>query len=334
MVSLIVPIYNAAFYLKRCLDSIQNQTFQDIEVILVDDGSKDESFEICQEYSNSNPKFHLYRKENGGVAAARNYGLAKATGSYICFVDADDSVKPNHVEDLYNAINLNNADLVIQGVDRVVGNHHEIRGEYKDAFLQLPNQHKELFKPVSVVTSGGVYAKLFKASIIREHNLSFSSDICLAEDQGFVLDYLYHAQSAQLSSRINYFYCKNKKGLSTYYYSFQTEEESYNQLTCLWQKLMQKYPSSELNNDYAVFIGNFVNRMYYSNIIHPANKQHRSQNFKEMRAKYLSQFRQLYQPASVFTRFLKFCIIHHLPWQYRLAMKVAILRYNLSVNCC
>lgn len=333
MTSLIVPIYNAASYLKRCLDSIQNQTFQDIEVILVDDGSTDESSEICQEYCKNDSRFHLYKKENDGVAAARNYGLAKATGSYICFVDSDDYVKPTYVEELYNAIIQKQTDLVIQGVDRVVGNHHQIRGEYQDCLFQLPNQHKELFKSVSVVTSGGVYAKLFNASIIREHNLSFSSDVCLAEDQGFVLDYLYHAQSVQLSSRINYFYCENQKGLSTYYYSFQTEEESYNQLTCLWQKLMQKYPSSDLINDYAVFIGNFVNRMYYSNIIHPANKQYRSQNFKEIQAKYLPQFKQLYRPTSAFTRFLKFCIIHHLPWLYRLAMKAAILRYNLLVNC-
>lgn len=333
MTSLIVPIYNAAPYLKRCLDSIQNQTFQDIEVNLVDDGSTDESADICQEFCEKDARFHLYKKESGGVATARNLGLSKASGEYICFTDADDVVKPTYVEDLYHAINLHQADFVIQGIDRVVGDHHQIRGEYKDAFYLLPNQHKELFKSVSVVTSGGVYAKLFKASIIREHNLSFSSDICLAEDQGFVLDYLYHAQSVQLSSRINYFYCENQKGLSTYYYSFQTEEDSYNQLTCLWQKLMQKYPSSDLINDYAVFIGNFVNRMYYSNIIHPANKQYRSQNFKDIQAKYLPQYKQLYQPTSAFTRVLKFCIIHHLPLLYRLAMKAAILRYNLSVNC-
>lgn len=333
MVSLIVPIYNAAPNLRCCLGSIMNQTHKDVEVILVDDGSTDESADICQEYCNSNPKFHLYKKENGGVASARNLGLGKASGEYIAFADADDEVPPTYIEELYHAIIQHQADLVIQGIDRVVGNHHQIRGKYPDSFFSLPGQHNELFKSVSVVTAGGVYAKLFMASIIHHHHLTFSSNICLAEDQGFVLDYLYHAQSVQLSSKVNYFYCENPKGLSTYYYSFQTEQESYNKLTLLWIRLMQKYPSNELKNEYAVFIGNFVNRMYYTNIIHPANQQHRSQNFREMQVKYLPQFKQVYKPTSAFTRFLKFCIIHHLPWLYHLAMKAAILRYNLSVNC-
>lgn len=93
--SIIVPIYNSSKYLKKCLDSIQNQTFKDFEVLLVNDGSTDDSAKICKKYVENDSKFKYFYKQNGGLSDARNFGLEKAIGKWIGFVDSDDSIDPN-----------------------------------------------------------------------------------------------------------------------------------------------------------------------------------------------------------------------------------------------
>ena len=93
-VSIIVPIYNKEKYLEKCLDSILGQTYRDLEIILVDDGSQDGSLEICRKYAEKNERIHVYAKKNGGVASARNLGLEKSQGSFLAFVDPDDYLHP------------------------------------------------------------------------------------------------------------------------------------------------------------------------------------------------------------------------------------------------
>ena len=110
-VSVIVPIYNAAEYLEKCLDSIVNQTLKEIEIILIDDGSTDKSGAICQKYL-SDSRVSYYHKKNEGLAAARDDGMLKATGEYIGFVDADDWLKPEMYEKMYNAAKSNDSDVV------------------------------------------------------------------------------------------------------------------------------------------------------------------------------------------------------------------------------
>jgi len=100
MISVIVPVYNVEKYLEECLDSIQNQTYSDIEVILVNDGSTDKSKEICGKYCKQDNRFQLLNQENQGLSAARNKGVEISTGEYIVFVDSDDIIKTNYLEKL------------------------------------------------------------------------------------------------------------------------------------------------------------------------------------------------------------------------------------------
>ena len=90
LVSVIVPVYNSTAYLKRCVDAILSQTYQDLEVVLVDDGSTDDSLNMCREYEKSDTRVKVFHKENGGSSSARNVGIKEATGEYICFCDSDD----------------------------------------------------------------------------------------------------------------------------------------------------------------------------------------------------------------------------------------------------
>lgn len=111
LISIIVPIYNVERYLKKCIDSLINQTYKNIEIILVNDGSKDNSIKICDEYVKSDNRIKLFHKENGGLADARNYGMKFVTGKYVTFVDSDDIISKNMIEILYNNLIENNAQI-------------------------------------------------------------------------------------------------------------------------------------------------------------------------------------------------------------------------------
>lgn len=103
LISVIVPVYNVEKYLKKCLDSIINQSYKNIEIILVDDGSNDTSGKICDEYEKKDERIKVIHKKNGGLSDARNVGIEESKGEYICFIDSDDYIEPNMIEDLYKA---------------------------------------------------------------------------------------------------------------------------------------------------------------------------------------------------------------------------------------
>ena len=105
LISIIVPVYNVEKYLKKCLDSILSQTYKNFEVIIVNDGSPDNSQKIIDEYKKKDKRIIVLEKENGGLSSARNYGIEHANGKYISFVDADDYIEKDYVEKLYDCIN-------------------------------------------------------------------------------------------------------------------------------------------------------------------------------------------------------------------------------------
>ncbi len=111
LISVIVPVYNVENYIGECIDSILAQTVSTFELILVDDGSKDESGRICDEYRAADARIRVVHKENGGLSSARNRGLDEAAGDYVCFIDSDDTVSPDFLEKLYEGISKNGADL-------------------------------------------------------------------------------------------------------------------------------------------------------------------------------------------------------------------------------
>ena len=110
-ISVIVPVYNAEKYLHRCIDSVLAQTYTDFELLLIDDGSKDQSGEICDEYAQKDARVRVFHQENGGVSSARNLGLDNAKGEWVTFVDSDDWAKPYYIEHLVASID--GADLVV-----------------------------------------------------------------------------------------------------------------------------------------------------------------------------------------------------------------------------
>lgn len=163
-VSIIVPIYNVEEYLKRCLDSLINQTLEDIQIILVNDGSKDDSGEIAKKYAKKNPSKMVYlQKENGGLSDARNYGIKYATGEYIAFLDSDDYVEKDTYEVMYNKAKEEKADYVECNFIWEYPNKKRVDKQY------TYTNKKEMLSFVRVVA----WNKLIKRNIIVENNLEF-----------------------------------------------------------------------------------------------------------------------------------------------------------------
>lgn len=141
LISIIVPIYNVEKYLKECIESIINQTYKNIEIILVDDGSPDNCGIICDEYSQKDKRIIVIHKENGGLSDARNKGIDIAKGDYLTFIDSDDFVNIDYIEKLYNSIKLNNTKLAQCGISKVNENNEIIeRLNYDENYIKTSHE--------------------------------------------------------------------------------------------------------------------------------------------------------------------------------------------------
>ncbi len=192
--SVIIPVYNAEKTLKRCLDSILKQGCEDAEIILVNDGSPDNSGEICEDYAGRNSCIKYFTKENEGASATRNFGMSKATGKYILFVDSDDYVTENYFQVLDRAVNeKGDADLIMFGLGIDGTEKTTVADEF--AFSSEP----ELSDKVSDMLGKGLMyslcTKMFKRSLIEEYGLSMLTDISISEDMNFIFRYVLNIKS-------------------------------------------------------------------------------------------------------------------------------------------
>mgnify|MGYP002711434528 CR=1 FL=1 len=188
LVSIIVPVYNIEKWIERCVQSLINQTYQNLEIILVDDGSTDESGKICDELAKKDDRIKVYHKPNGGVSSARNYGLEKATGKYISFCDSDDEIKITMIETLVSEMKSHNVDLVQCGY--VLKNKEQEINYISTSRTYDINNEEDLFQMLSspVLHISSVFTKLFKKEKLNQ--IRFKEDVDWGEDQIFVFEYL------------------------------------------------------------------------------------------------------------------------------------------------
>ena len=165
MISVIVPVYNVETYLEECLDSIQNQTYTDLEVILVNDGSTDGSKAICERYCKENRHFHLLNQENQGLSAARNTGVAASRGEFIVFVDSDDMILANYLETLMHYMR---EDVDIVESQFTVSNEEFLAKSFKEPTILFEGNSQEAVKifPKHVLNVNAV-TKLYRRSIVE-----------------------------------------------------------------------------------------------------------------------------------------------------------------------
>ena len=167
LISIIVPVYNVEIYLKKCIDSIINQTYKNLEIIIIDDGSNDNSGRICDEYLELDGRIRVFHKSNGGLSSARNYGIDKAKGEYICFIDSDDYIQCDMIEKLYNACNNNNAQIACCGMIIEKDNNESKKINCKNEFCI---NSKEALKRMLLLDEIEVSAcdKLYKTELFND----------------------------------------------------------------------------------------------------------------------------------------------------------------------
>ena len=237
MISVIVPIYNAEGLLPRCIDSILNQTYQDFELLLVDDGSQDGSSSICERYCKEDNRVRYYRQANQGVSVARNKGLEMAQGEYISFVDADDFVDNGFLKAFAEALRDENTDICIQGYNCM---------EFGNCVMPYSHvtERDDIFRKSMTLNDrhllGYVWNKLFRKDIIRNNHIQFNPIVTLREDLLFVMQYLLYCNDMVVLSDVWYYYCDD----GTHNYSFSAFNQSLD-LTFDFLSKIDRFPDDE-----------------------------------------------------------------------------------------
>lgn len=203
-ISVIVPIYKAENYLRKCVDGILQQTFTDFQLILVDDGSPDKSGEICDEYAQRDSRVITIHKANGGLTSARKCGMERAEGKYSIHIDPDDWVEPTLLEDLYQEIVKAEADMVICDF------WEHCDGEIECSKQEPKNlDHSEVMKEMFTTLKGTMWNKLIRTSCYQQCNIRFYEELVLIEDLFLMFQFLLHPLKISYVPKALYHYDRN-----------------------------------------------------------------------------------------------------------------------------
>lgn len=209
-ISIIIPVYNANKYLSRCINSILHQTYSNYEVILIDDGSSDNSLDICNEYAQKDKRIRVLYTTNGGPSKARNLGLRQAKSKWITFVDSDDYVTPDY---LNNFIRHNSSDIETQ----VIQGYHTMGYAGEENMTLYPStkyephiiregERSQYLERNNLLYNWAVWCKIFSTEIIRKHNLKFEEELWCGEDGLFWHRYLCYVKTIKYIGEQGYFY--------------------------------------------------------------------------------------------------------------------------------
>lgn len=206
-VSIIVPVYKVEKYLKECLESLRKQTYENIEIILCDDGSPDNCPEICEKYAKMDARFKVLHKENGGAASARNMGMNMATGEYVGFVDSDDYVHPDYIQCLTNSMEIHHADISVCSYLNLFQNRTE-RVEIEKIGTYTEKEYLEQF--LTDWKCGLLWNKLFKKKLLE--NIRFAEGHII-DDEFFTYKVVMNAKKIFVSKESLVFYRQRKSGV-------------------------------------------------------------------------------------------------------------------------
>ncbi|THD66784.1 glycosyltransferase [Robertkochia marina] len=216
LISIIIPVYNSEKELEKCITSVINQTYKNIEIILINDGSTDNSLTICKQFSDKDKRIVLLDQINSGPSETRNAGLKIAKGAYIQFIDSDDYIPYNYTEKLYKDLLKSNADLVISPI-QTINEHNELLQlwQVEDGDYYLDKRSENYFHLLlkSFLLFGPVN-KIYKADLISKHKILFKPGIDYGEDLLFNIEYLIYTNKIYVTNEVIYYYLKDSVGNS------------------------------------------------------------------------------------------------------------------------
>lgn len=210
VLSIVIPVYNAEKYVDRLLNDFVKQSLEKVEIILIDDGSKDNSLGICNEYAKKSESVVVFHQENQGASAARNRGIALAKGKYIVFVDSDDRISESYVKNVCSICEQEQADLI--QFDSYIKKSEEIserKVKLEEGYARLEDYYyhvlnQEVNEP---------WDKAYKAEIIHAHNICFDTKMTIGEDVSLTLDFLRYVKTVYVHHCANYYYERNDAGI-------------------------------------------------------------------------------------------------------------------------
>lgn len=246
MISIVMPVFNAEEYLKKSIESILRQTYPAWELIIIDNGSEDDSYRICQEYAKNEERILvLHQYQNKGVSAARNLGVEKATGNYITFLDADDWVAPDYLEQLIQTAKSTQADMLVCEYKKVYDAdrkmEEETRGQQQGVAAKAYNK-EDYIKQCLLEGYTHCWGVLYKLSLLE--GIRFPARVTIGEDVLFLIDTVLQAGKIVVTEYDGYRYYINENGAMNRKFT-----PSYMDQILCWQrakeKLLDKYPAIE-----------------------------------------------------------------------------------------
>lgn len=265
-ISVIMPIYNGEKWLNDCMESILNQDFCDFELIIIDDGSTDNTYSAAVMYAQSDNRVRVYKTENMGAAQARNFGVERAQGEYIYFCDADDKIEPDTLSLAYKAITDNDADLAVFGYFmEIVDKFGNIKcsQEYtlgrNETFEFGPQSKNVILELWDKSVMYNLVNRLFKKDIIDKNNIKFL-DIVLGEDMNFCSEYITFCRRVTVISNCLYHYIREREGSVTTSYRddwFELRVGEHRRLTDYFKR----------NNLYDDDTEEFLNRRFLERVL-------------------------------------------------------------------
>ncbi|PXV63318.1 glycosyltransferase EpsJ [Dysgonomonas alginatilytica] len=274
-ISIIIPIYNMEQFLGRCLDSVVNQTYTALDIILINDGSTDSSGDICNAYAQNDPRINVIHQANGGVSSARNAGLDIATGDYISFVDPDDYIELNTYETLIPYLDNNSIDILRFNAYRKseILNQLPFKGEYSgERFEQeivLPMVGSEKFGGMFIL--GVLWIHLFRRKVIEKNHIRFNKELRRCEDRLFTITAMLHSNRMFFIDSVLYHYQVNDESLSNRYDPIRWQQE-----LIFLDDLKKAYThvksdpfiteaNKRIKNDYTLRAVTSINNEYFTN---------------------------------------------------------------------
>lgn len=264
-VSIIIPVYNAEKFLDKCIESLQNQTYKNLEFVFIDDGSKDHSVNILKKYAKNDKRIKIIRQKNAGPGPARNNGMKQSTGDYLTFVDSDDTINPDYIEQLMTHIKDN--DMILCGFQRVDSNG-------KVVGKKVPSE-----KLIDCFRLPATVCKLYRSSIIKENNIEFPPEK-VGEDVIFAAKFYSKAEKLTSIKYIGYNYLVNPASITQ-----NIDESLTNILFQVTKEIDENYNLEKFGDLYLYF---YLKSLIINLLIQPKTK-----SFKEYYQTYVETFHWL-----------------------------------------
>lgn len=333
-ISFIIPVYNAENFIERCLTNLLKYEGEDVEFIIINDGSTDSSDKIIEKYAKKDDRIIYINKENTGVSNSRNIGIKKASGEYIIFIDIDDYLEENSINKLIDLLNTNYADLYIMPY-YLKKSENEEKIDYSIFYNKIydtkENISKLILNFISYVDEegnriqnlmGSIWSKVFRLDIIKKYNIFMNENIEITEDTNFLIEYMAHCKNIKVIDYYFYHYTiENSKSLTTKY-----KEGLYEELEISLNNIVKILNKQNINFKNAILYRRFFN-IHFSII----NECKNNIGFKEKRNNILKILKRIQnnklevKGLSKKEKTIKFFI------ERKCLIPLLILYYNLKV---